>query len=249
MKWNLILGSLVLALGLGSQASAGLLDGMFGGGGCKGHTQKNGCVQKNGHIQKNGDHCQKNGHTQKNGCVQKNGHTQKGATQKGCGCGSPIRGFNLFSIFSCTSCKGHVQKGCKGATQKHVQKNGCVQKNGHTQKNGCVQKNGHTQKNGCCKDHTQESHTQKGCGCKSGGGGFGLFNLFAPRCGGGKGHIQKGCGCKGGKGDKGYESEEIGSPEEADMSAPPEPPVVDPSAALPSARRILPAGGSSSVLR
>jgi len=182
MKWNILLGTVVLGFGLCTQSYGfELLDRMLGvgGGDCcqKDHVQdsKCGCDGK-GHHQKGGLF----GHTQKDGKC--NGHDQKcdgkGHTQK-CGCG-------LLG--------GHAQKGCDG--KGHDQK--CDGK-GHEQKCGCGGGLfGHMQKNGCDKGHDQKCDG-KGHEQKCGGGLFGHMQ----KCGcDGKGHHQKdgkGCEQKDGK--------------------------------------------------
>ena len=143
MKWNVILGTLVLGFGLCTQSYGfELLDRMLGVGGC---GCDNPCAQKNGCAQKD------NGCAQKDpGCTQKG--DPKGCAQKGCG----IR--PLFGRRCCDS-KGDPKGGC-------AQKGDCCQKGGcgggllsrfgggccqkGDAKGGCAQKDGCAQKGGGC---------------------------------------------------------------------------------------------------
>jgi hypothetical protein len=218
MKWNVLLGTLVLAFGLCAQSYGfDLLDRMLGKGsgccdpcavqksdGCKGASQKDGCCQKNGNgacqkdgkdgcCQKDGNGaCQKNG---KDGCCQKDGN---GACQKdgkdGC-CQKDGNGKD-----------GCCQKDGKGATQKGKT---CCQRGilgalikprcpvdcgkggkgcGATQKDGCCQKDGNG-KDGCCQKNGNGACQKDGKGAKCGGGGL-LDQLFGCNR----------CAAKGGKG-------------------------------------------------
>ena len=192
MKWNMLLGTMVLGLGLCTQSFGfDLLDRMLGVNG--GATQKCGCDGKGAHQKGDCDACQK-GH---GGLFGGHGACQKG-DGKGCGdacqkdgCGDACqkggkghgRMSMLDSIFGCNkccdSCKGgkgdacQKDDGCKGDA---CQKDGCgdaCQKDGcgdACQKDGC--KDGACQKDGCgdaCqKDGCKDGACQKDDGCKDG---------------------------------------------------------------------------------
>ncbi len=224
MKWNILLGTVVLGFGLCTQSYGfELLAPMLGvgGGDCcqKDHVQdgKCGCDQK-GHAQKGGlfGHMQKGdgkGCAQKDGCCQKDG---KGHAQK-CGCGGGLFG-------------GHAQKGGKGCAQK----DGCCQKDDK----GCCQKSGglfgHLQKGGCDKGCAQKDGKDccqkdgKGC-CQK--GGMSMPNLFGSlfACGG-KGKGKNKCDTA-----DDYKSDKVEDPK-APM---PPAPVVDPSAYLQTRRPVV----------
>jgi len=121
MKWNILVASMVLGLGLSTQSFGDLLDRMLGSNGC-------GCEQKDGCAQKCGDKCDgKDACAQKDCCGPKCvrrpllnlGCAQKCDGKDGCcqkdGCKDPCQK---------DGCKDPCQKdGCKDACQK-----GCVQK-------------------------------------------------------------------------------------------------------------------------
>ncbi len=209
MKWNILLGTVVLGFGLCTQSYGfELLDRMLGvGGGCGcGHHQKDGkdgkCDGKNGHHQKDGKcgcrggllgHHQKgdgkNGHCQKNG-DGKNGHCQKNGNGK-CGCGGGLLG--------------------------HHQKNG----------NG---KNGH-----CQKDGNGKGHCQKGCG----GGLLDRLFACNRCCDGGKGKGKgKGCDNGHSQKDGPDQKDDGGKDDDVKAPMPPAP-VVDPSAFLQTRRPVI----------
>ena len=83
MKWNILVASMVLGLGLSTQSFGDLLDRMLGSNGC-GCEQKDGCAQKCGDPKCDG----KDGCAQKDGCGPKCGRRSLlgGCAQKdGCG--------------------------------------------------------------------------------------------------------------------------------------------------------------------
>ena len=97
MKWNIIIGTLVLGVGLCSQSFGyDLLDRMLGSKGC-GCESKAGCCETKSSCQKNGAHQKdgcKNGACQKGGskACQKGGLLDSLMARRGCGCGSGTRG-------------------------------------------------------------------------------------------------------------------------------------------------------------
>ena len=70
MKWNILVASMVLGLGLSNQSFGDLLDRMLGSNGC-GCEQKDGCAQKCGDPKCDG----KDGCAQKDGCGPKCGRS------------------------------------------------------------------------------------------------------------------------------------------------------------------------------
>jgi hypothetical protein len=244
MKWNILVASMVLGLGLSTPSFGDLLDRMLGSNGC-GCEQKDGCAQKCGDPKCDGkDAC-----AQKDGCCQKEcgpkcarrgllnlGCAQKDGGKDGCG--------------QKDGCKDPCQK--DGCGQKDGCKDGCAQKCGGLfgggLLGGCAQKDGCGGKDGCkdpCqKDGCKDPCAQKGCTQKSGGPSL-LERIFACRrdaCGESK------CGKDGKCGDKGDDKvpEAEKAPATADAPVPPAP-VVDPSAFLKSQRRVITA--STSLVR
>lgn len=148
MKWNVLLGTMVLGFALCAQQSYGfeLLDRMLGVGaaqkggkcGCDA-AQKGGC--KSGACQKGGDKgcgaCQKGG---KDGACQKGGKDgacQKGGKDDACQKGSKGSGLSLLDrIFACNRCCDSG-KGGKGGKDGACQKGG---KDDASQKGGADQK-------------------------------------------------------------------------------------------------------------
>lgn len=237
MKWNLLIASLVLGLGMSTQSFGfELLDRMLGvsGGGdcCQKPTQK-GCCQKSA-CQK--DHCQKApllGHAGK-GCCQK-APCQKDHG-KDCCQKAPCQKSHLGGLFS------HAGKGCcqkapvqKDCCQKADSKCGCAQKPLFSLHNGCCQKSACQKDHG--KDACQKSHCQKShCGPSL------LDSIFACHK---RGCCQKAvskCGCDKGKGGKG--DDKVPAPAEAGEAPMPPAPVVDPSAFLHTQRRVTPASAT-----
>ena len=226
MKWNIIIGTLVLGFGMVSQSFGyDLLDRMLGSKGCGCESKSSCCDTKSG---KNGS-CQKGG--SKNGSCQKGG-SKNDACQKG---GLLSRG--LFSGHGC---------GCDSKGGKDGKGNGACQKDGG--KNGACQKSrgglfgGH----GCGCDKDGKGGKDNGACQKGGKSSCNRVSLFdrifaCNRCcdsgKGGKGDNGKGCGCDNGKG---------ASQKAGPVSADPPAPIVDPSAYLPS-RRVMPV--STTVVR
>ncbi len=262
MKWNIIIGTLVLGFGMVSQSFGyDLLDRMLGSKGCGCEAKTSCCDTKSG---KNGS-CQKNGSKDgsKNGACQK---SRGGLFGSRCGCDKGGKG-------DCSSKNGASQKngskdGSKnGACQKSrgglFGSHGCGCDDGKGSKNGASQKNGSKDgsKNGACQKSRGGLFGSHGCGCDDGKGSKdgacqkggksscdrgSLFDrIFAcNRCcdskggKGGKGDDNgKSCGCDDGKG---------ASQKAGPVSADPPAPIVDPSAYLPS-RRVVPV--STTVIR
>ncbi len=161
MKWNIVLASMVLSLGLGAQGFGfELMDRMLG-------TSGSDCTQKCAA----GKCCQNDGACQKDAC-QKDGCAQKG-------CAPRCARRSLFGGNSCCQKGDACQKNGCGKGSDCCQKNGC-------KGDGCGKGNGSCQKDGCGKGN---DCCQKGCGgsslldrifsrrqkgsCKSGGKGCG----------------------------------------------------------------------------
>ena len=241
MKWNILIASMVLGLGLSTQSFGfELLDRMLGSNDC---CQKDGCAQKDGSCQKDG-------------CCQKD---SKGCEQKGCApkcCRRPLLSMNLCAQKSCGSDKGCAQKdGCgdKGCGQKDgcCQKDdgkGCAQKGcgsglglGIFQKScgsdkGCCQKD---DGKGCCQKDDGKGCAQKGCA-----GPSLLDRIFSRSCCSGKG-AKGGCDSKGsdkcgcGSSQKDDKAGDVIKAEASDDAPVPPAPVVDASAFMQSQQRIL----------
>jgi hypothetical protein len=222
MKWNILVASMVLGLGLSTQSFGDLLDRMLGSNGC-------GCVQKDGCDQKCGDSkCDG-----MDGCAQKDGCGLKACEPK-CGRRPLLAGCGQKCCDTKDGCKDPCGKdGAKDACQK----SGCGLLGGGLL-GGCAQKCGDA-KGGCgdpcskdgCKDPCAGKGSAQKCRAPS------LFErIFARRhaCCDSKG--------KGGdsKGDKALEDKLEPS---ADAPVPPAP-VVDPSAFLKSQRQIITASAS-----
>jgi len=234
MKWNILVASMVLGLGLSTQSFGDLLDRMLGSNGC-------GCEQKDGCAQKCGDKCDG-----KDACAQKDCCGPKCVRRPllNLGCAQKCDGKD--GCCQKDGCKDPCQKdGCKNPCQKDGCKDGCVQKGcglfGGGLLGGCAQKDGckdgckdPCQKNGC-KDPCQKGCVQKCCGPSL------LERIFACRrscCDSKCGKDGKGCD----KGDdKAPEAEK--TPATADAPVPPAP-VVDPSAFLKSQRRVITASAT-----
>jgi len=219
MKWNILVGSMVLGLGLSTQGFGDLLDRMLGSNGC-GCVQKSGCAQKCGDLKCDG----------KDGCAQKDGCGQKACEPK---CGRrPLLA-------------GCAQKddGCKDPCQKDAGKDACQKSGcgllGGGRLNGCAQKCGDAKggcKDPCQKDGSKDPCADKGCVQKSCGPSL-LERIFARRnaC----------CDSKGGKGSDGKGDKAVDDKLEPTADAPvPPAPVVDPSAFLKSQRQVITASAS-----
>jgi len=131
MKWNILVGSMVLGLGLSTQGFGDLLDRMLGSNGC-GCVQKSGCAQKCGDLKCDG----------KDGCAQKDGCGQKacepkcgrrpllaGCAQKDDGCKDPCQ--KDGSKDPCAD-KGCVQKSCGPSLLERIfaRRNACCDSKG-----------------------------------------------------------------------------------------------------------------------
>ena len=271
MKWNILVASMVLGLGLSTQSFGDLLDRMLGSNGC-------GCVQKDGCDQKCGDSkCDG-----MDGCAQKDGCGLKACEPK-CGRRPLLAGCGQKCCDTKDGCKDPCGKdGAKDACQKSGcgllgggLLGGCAQKCGDA-KGGCkdpCQKDGC--KDPCSKDGGKDACQKSGCGLFNGG----LLGGCAQKCGdakggcgdpcskdgckdpcAGKGSAQKCrapslferifarrhacCDSKGKGGDsKGDKALEDKLEPSADAPVPPAP-VVDPSAFLKSQRQIITASAS-----
>jgi hypothetical protein len=257
MKWNLLLGTLVLGFGLCTQQSFGfeLLDRMLGvgGSGCgcssksssgcdsvKGACQKNGCgaSQKSGcgSAQKG---CDSKGASQKGGCDGK-GKGGCGASQKGgCGgkggCGAAQKGCGCkSSLFGSLGGCGATQKGCGGGglLDSLFGCNSCCSSKG---KGGCD-----SGKGGCGASQKGGGGSKNGCGATQkgcGGGGlldslFGCNSCCSSKGKGGCDSGKGGCGAsQKGDGYKGVAPTPSSGGCVDKLSAPmPPAPIVDPSA-------------------
>ena len=160
MKWNMLLGTMVLGLGLCTQSFGfDLLDRMLGVNG--GATQKCGCDGKGAHQKGDCDACQK-GH---GGLFGGHGACQKGDCGKGCGDACQKDG-----------CKGDAcqKDGCGDACQKDGKGCGDACQKGH---GGLFGGHGACQKGDGkgCGDACQKD----GCGdaCQKGGKGHGRMRM------------------------------------------------------------------------
>lgn len=259
MKWNILVASMVLGLGLSTQSYGDLLDRMLGskGSGCE---EKDGCVQKCSDP-KCGGCAQKGCHA---ACTPKCGRisllagcAHKDPCQKGCkdpsqkACKDPCQ--KACKDPCQEACKDPCQKACKDPCQKGGKgdcalKCGCGLLGGGLFcrcNHGCDAKGGKDPCQKACKDPCQKAckdpcqkackdPCQKGCAVKSCGSSL-LERIFARR------HAC--CDSKCGKDGKGGHKADDSIEPAADDAVPPAP-VVDPSAFLKSQRQVITASAT-----
>jgi hypothetical protein len=212
MKWNILVGSLILGLGICTQGFGfELLDRMIGSCGCEssccetkcGRAHGRGCCEK-----KCCDPAPKCCAPANGCCEKKCGARDRGCCEKKC-CGNG-NGNGCCEKKCCGRTRGCCEKKCCG----NGNGNGCCEKKCCGNGNGCAPKCGCEQKCGKSKCHR---------GCL-------LDRIFAcNKCC----HSHNRCGCESACGG------EIEMNGGDDMGPMPPAPVVDPSAFLPSPRTVV----------